>query len=443
MVPVRSKDLFDEALSCLMAHKKAVGSSFRGRPVQIFLGMKFFQNSIPSMYSGSFITTEVLQSLLDDLFAKASRPANTSVLSIFEGNFLARTGLIGPGNATAQNTWRNNLNLQKGIGCYAPASDLASFTFLDQNRADCKYLQTVSPGSLSGAKCSLCTSGATYRSESQRKWLRIDPSGNGYATTDLQMIANFLPYLAPGGVRIPVFPLIVALYYDADPGLVIGNRPTVSLAEFAADFNLSEQEVSAYFDTSTGSQLNARLINSVAWASSNEASLVGAGTANAGPSPALTGSTTGAKAQPTPKPVPAPNLHGTPTPPPNTNNGWDAEQYVAAAMTAAGWATYPVARQQLGYDIFAERGIQKRFVEVKSSLGPCSPSLTAREWQQAKHHATTYILAIVENFNPTGQNVVYWVRDPANQCSATPQTTISHGIARSSWTAAAIPLAQI
>ena len=207
--------------------------------------------------------------------------------------------------------------------------------------------------------------------------------------------------------------------------------------------NLSAQEVNAYFDTSTGSQLNARLVNSAAWTSSNGASLVAKGTTNAGTSSGLFGSTTVAKAPLMPKPVPAPNLHGTPTPPPNTNNGWDAEQYVAAAMTAAGWTTYPVARQQLGYDIFAERGNQKRYVEVKSSLGPCSPSLTAREWQQAKHHATTYILAIVENFNPTGENVVYWVRDPANECSATPQTTISHGIARSSWTAAAIPLAQI
>jgi hypothetical protein len=333
--------------------------------------------------------------------------------------------------------------LQKGVGCYAPAADLASLTFLDQSRADCKYLQQVTPDSLSDAKCSLCPSGATYRSESQRKWLRIDPSGNGYAATDLQLIANFSPYLAPGGVRIPLLPLIVALYHDADPGLVIGNRATVSLAEFAADFNLSAQEVSAYFDASTGNQFNARLINSAAWASSSKATLPGAVAANAAPPPAWTGTASGAKAQPTPKPVPAPNLHGTPTPPPNTNNGWDAEQYVAAALTAAGWTTYAVSRQQLGYDIFAERGIQKRYVEVKSSLGPCSPSLTAREWQQAKHHAATYVLAIVENFNPTGENVVYWVRDPANQCSATPQTTISHSIARSSWTSASIPLAQI
>ncbi|HEX5785362.1 MAG TPA: DUF3883 domain-containing protein, partial [Burkholderiaceae bacterium] len=117
--------------------------------------------------------------------------------------------------------------------------------------------------------------------------------------------------------------------------------------------------------------------------------------------------------------------------------------YVASALAAAGWTAHVVSRQQLGYDIFAQRGIQKRYIEVKSSLGLCSPSLTAREWQQASYHANNYVLAIVENFNPAAQNVVYWVRDPANQCSATSQTTILHGIARASWAAAAVPLPNI
>lgn len=438
MVPVTSGVLFADALACLNEHKRSLGSTFRGRFVQIFLGMKFFQNNIPSMYSGSFIATEVLQSLLDDLFAKASRPANSCVLSIFEGNYLARTGLVGPANTTAQNTWRNNLNLQKGIGCYAPAAELSSPTFLNQDRSQCRHLQTTTPGSLAGAKCSLCTTGAAYRSESHRKWLRIDPGGNGYAATDLQNSANFAPYVAPGGSRIPVLPLVVALYHDADPGLTIGNRPAVSLADFAADFNFSAQEISTYFDVSMSHPLNARLTNSAAWAVGSN---LGSSTVVSHGGFPATSTATHAPAAPTA--VGQPMLGGTPTPPPNTNNGWDAEQYVASALTAAGWTAHVVSRQQLGYDIFAQRGTQKRYVEVKSSLGLCSPSLTAREWQQASYHANSYVLAILENFNPTVQNVVYWVRDPANQCSATPQTTISHGIARSSWAAAAIPLSNI
>lgn len=438
MVPVTSGVLFDDALACLAAHKRSIGSAFRGRFVQIFLGMKFFQNSIPSMYSGAFITTEVLQALLDDLFAKVSRPANCYVLSIFEGNFLARTGLIAPGNTTAQNTWRNNLNLQKGIGCYAPPADLSSLTFLNQDRSQCRHLQAPTPGSLADARCSLCTTGAEYRSESHRKWLRIDTGGNGYAATDLQNTANFAPYVAPRGFRIPLLPLVVALYHDADPGLSIGTRPAVSLADFAADFNFSAQEISTYFDVSMAHPLNARLTNSAAWAAGSS---LGSSTAvSQGGAPATSTATPAPAAPPA---IGQPVLGGTPTPPPNTNNGWDAEQYVASALTAAGWTAHLVSRQQLGYDIFAQRGTQKRYVEVKSSLGLCSPSLTAREWQQANNHANSYVLAIVENFNPTSLNVVYWVRDPANRCSATSQTTISHGIARASWTAAAIPIANI
>lgn len=433
MITTTNSVLFSAALAALATHKQSIGSEFRGRFVQIFLGMKFFQNNIPSMYSGSFITTEVLQSLLDDLYAKASRNANSCVLSIFENNYLARTGVVGVGNSSPQNTWRNNLNLQKGIGCYAPPADLSSPTFLAQSRDQCRHLQPVTAGALAGARCSLCVSGAAYRSESHRKWLRIDPGGSGYAATDLQNITNFAPYVAPGGVRIPLLPLIVALYHDADPGLVLGMRPTVTLADFSADFNFSQQEVAAYFDASPAHPLNARMLNSAGWQPSTApaSQLTTATSAPALIAPPLT-----------PQPL-HPVLGGTPTPPPNTNNGWGAEQYVAAALSAAGWTAHCVSSQRLGYDIFAQKGRQKRYVEVKSSVGTCSPSLTAREWQQANCHGASYVLAVIENFNPTSQNIIHWVSDPARRCVATPQTTISHGIARSSWAAATVPLSNI
>lgn len=434
MIPVQNSVLFADAIACLQQHKREVGREFKGRFIQIFLGMKFFQNSIPSMYSGSFISPETLQSLFDDLFSKISRAPNNCVLSIFEGRFLARTGIVGLGNSTAQNTWRNNLNIQKGIGCYAPSADLSSPTFLDQHRLDCRHLQVAAATKLESSRCSLCPSGV-YRNESHRKWLRIDPAGSGYAATDLQNTANFEPYVAPGGVKIPVFPLIVAIYHDADPGLVIGNRPIVTLADFAADFNFSSAELSAYFDSSMTNPLNAQLRASHGWSN-------GAGLPLTVQAPSIT-YVSKTRATKQAAVLPQPILGGTPTPPPNTNNGWDAEQYVASALTAAGWVVYIVSRQQLGYDLFAQRGQQKRYVEVKSSLGLCSPSLTAREWQQANHHATSYVLAILENFNPVAENVVHWVRDPANSCAANAQTTVSHSISRSAWAVAAVPLANI
>lgn len=427
MTPVRSQSLYQEALACLREHKRQVGAGFKGRFIQIFLGMKFFQNSIPSMYSGSFITTELIQSLLDDVYSKVSRPANDGVLALFEERYLARTGLTAPNNSTPQNTWRNNLNLQKGIGCYANPSDLSSMTFLDEDRTQCRHLQQAAGTGLAGGRCSLCPTGAAYRSENHRKWLRIDPSGNGYAVTDLQNINNYLPYVTASGLKIPIIPLIVALYYDADPGLVTGTRTTVSVDEFAVDFNFSSREISAYFDVSMSNPLNQRITQSAAWAAGG-----------AMDAPAIIHQTPMVAAPV----ISQPNL-GTPTPPPGVNTGWEAEQYVSFALNSSGWNAYVVSRQLLGYDIFAQRGRQKLYVEVKSSLGLCSPSLTAREWQQAKHYQDDYVLAVIEHFKPMEMNNIYWVKNPAINCISTQQTSVSHLIPRSSWVLAVVDIAHI
>lgn len=435
MIPTASSALYTLALENLGFHKRSIGRGFKGRFIQVFLGLKFFQNSLPSMYSGAFVTTEVLQSLLDDLYAKVSRPPNDCVLSLFEQNYLARTGLQSPGNSYAQNTWRNNFNLQKGIGCYAPEADLSSMTFLDEERSACRHLAAGPVGNLQGAHCSFCPSGAAYRGEAHRKWLRIDPGGSGYAVTDLQRTDNFVPYLAPENQRIPIFPLIIALYHDSDPGLVLGTRRCADLSIFMADFNLSQREIDAYFDCSTTNPINRALMESTDWPKAGNlgcALLVQ-------PTPTQGGTSTQIPQQVLPTPI----LLGTPTPPPAINSGWEAEQFVAAALRSDGWESHVVARQQLGYDIFAQKGSRKVYVEVKSSLGQCSPALTSREWQQASYHSETYVLSVLENFNPTAQNTIYWIPDPANRCVATQQTSITYSIPRSSWSIATVPLDQV
>ena len=60
MIPVTDGAAYAVALDCLRDHKRAAGAAFKGRFIQIFLGLKFFQNNLPSMYSGSLVTTEVL-----------------------------------------------------------------------------------------------------------------------------------------------------------------------------------------------------------------------------------------------------------------------------------------------------------------------------------------------------------------------------------------------
>lgn len=413
-IDVVNESLFIAALEDLVGHKRSVGVGFAGRFVQIFLGLKFFQDSIPSIYSGKFIGTELLQSLLDDLYAKQSLPPNQCVLSIFEGTFKARTGLVGPGNVYPQNTWRNNFNLQKGVGCYAPVSDLSSPTFLNEGRVNCRHLHPHIDGSLSQARCSLGRGAASYRNESHRKWLRIDPGGNGYAVTDLSNISNFIGVIAPGGRKIPLQPLVRALYFDGNQGLSVGQRTTVSIDEFMADFNLSVAEMDSYFEVGNIPHAPGRRPLPQSEVRENESTAVARELRSSVPQLYLPDS-------------------GTVVLPPAINNGWSAEQFVCSALSAEGWQAHLVSRQNLGYDIFAQKGRKKIYVEVKSSLAACSPTLTAREWNQAKYYKDEYVLAVVENYNDREANTVYWVPDPANRCSFTETQSIAYRIPRSVW----------
>jgi hypothetical protein len=439
LIDVTNAALYRAALLELQAFKNSLGRQYRGRFVQLFLAMKFHQNELPSMFSGQFVSTEVLQTLIDDLYAKASRPANHCVLMLFENRYHARTGLISPGNNTAQNTWRNNFNLQKGVGCFAPPQDLASQTFLDESRAACRYLQPQRPGVLTGATCQLCLTGARYRNEDHRKWLRIEPNGGGYAVVDLLNTRNFVPYVVPGGVRIPIVPAMAALYHDALPGLVTATRTQVDVPDFASDFNFSAAELATYFDDSTANQYNRSLLTAFPGATYTA---IGAGPAPVAPRAP-------ARARP-PRAarggagiIPQPVLTGTPVPPPGVNTGWDAEQYVASALRAAGWTVYDVSRQHLGYDLLAQLGRQTRYVDVKSSLGHCTPVFTSREWQQAQAHGPSYVLAVIENFNPMAQNAVYWIPDPAGACIARQATVIQYSVSRTAWQAATVALNSI
>jgi Holliday junction resolvase-like predicted endonuclease len=428
--------LFARSLQQLAAYKSSLGSDAKGRFLQLFLGLKFYQNEVPSMFSGSFVSTEVVQTLLDDLYAKASRPLNACVLMLLEGTFLARTGVVGVGNTTAQNTWRNNLNLQKGIGCYASPGDLSSKTFLEQSRLHCKYLAPVVADQLAGATCSLATNSPRYRNEDHRKWLRIDTGGGGYAAVDFNDTTNFAQYVAPGGKKVPLAPLIGALYFDATPGLSIASRTAVDTAAFASDFNMSASELSSYFDATATNPYNAAILVAFPESSIGEAVTAIPISAPAAVSPTL-------KKKKKPSTIPAPVLSGTPVTPPTTNSGWEAEQFVAKAMTASGWTVYDVSRQRLGYDLIAKRGQVTRYVDVKSSVGSCSPTMTLREWQQAKTHRDAYVLAVAENFNPLGVNAIFWVVDPANRCVASPATTTQYAIARTSWRAVVTDIADL
>jgi hypothetical protein len=418
--------LYADSLNALRRYKQQVGRRHRGRFVQLFLALKFYQNQLPSMASRQFVPTEVLQGMIDELYAKASRPLNDCVLMLFMNRYLPRTGVMGQARASAANLWRNNFNLQKGVGCYADSVELSNQAFLDQDRALCPHLRPQRAGQFENATCALCATGATYRRERHRKWLQIHPNGGQYAVVDLMNVPNFEPYVAPGGARIPAVPLLVALYHDAMPGLRTSNREMIDLSDFAVDFGFSPNEIAAYFETSMTNAENARLAAAFPHASLS-VSAIPASRRPAGPLPL------GVIAPPTTQAAAAPRI---------ANTGWEAEQCVAAALVASGWTILDVSRQQIGYDLLAQRGRDTRFVEAKSSLGYCTPTMTELEWRTASLHPTRYVLAVLENFNPTGQNEIFWIPDPASLGSSA-FTTVQHSMARTSWQMAAVPLHQI
>ena len=80
---------------------------------------------------------------------------------------------------------------------------------------------------------------------------------------------------------------------------------------------------------------------------------------------------------------------------------------------------------------------------MKSSITRCSVTMTAREWQQVQYHGARYVLAIIEDFNPTATNAIHWVTDPANRCQSHQVQTIEQVIPRSSWTQNTVGLNQI
>ncbi|MBZ5562356.1 MAG: DUF3883 domain-containing protein [Acidobacteriia bacterium] len=246
-------------------------------------------------------------------------------------------------------------------------------------------------------------------------------------------IANFAPYVAPGGMRIPVVPLVVALYHDFNSGFSLANRAEVDIPDFGSDFNFSPEELAQYIDdepTNPHNQTLAEFGQGITWTrtAALRRTILRRAAAIRGRARTLEGGRR------------APLLTGTPATPPGVNTGWEAEQFVAQAMRSAGWTVFDVSRQRLGYDLIAQKGRATKYVDAKSSLGVCSPTLTSREWQQATAHGDNYVLAVLENFNPTGENMILWVPNPATNCLAHESTTVQHSISRRSWLLALVPL---
>lgn len=393
----------------LQALKAATGQSYLGRLAQIFLACKFYGSTIPRIGSAVGIESGQFQKLLDDLYEKPSQ-GERSVVSLFSANHVGRTGSIPAGQTTATNIWRNNFNIQKGFGCYGSASELLTPSFRNTSRKNCPHLIPGEDGGLAKGRCELDPS-ASYRGDDHSKIFRIDPTSRDIFVYDPDDIAFYRPLIRTFDDQpLPIEDLITALYHDSR---IAAGRDNITAQDFRIDFGFSEPEFEAYFTP----------------AQETTPSL---GVASP---PALPFGPAEPQVPPPPPPpilpedLPAPTSAGKP---PAGSRWWDAEQVVRAVLEADGWSVIDRSRQRAGFDLQATKATRTIFVEVKSSGGLCAPTLTDNEFKQATRLAEKYILAVVENFDPAGEPLVYWVPNPA-QLASYARSVVVYPISRASW----------
>ena len=260
MIPVQDLDIFGHSLEILDGFGDE--TNIRGRFVALYLGLRRMGNQVARLGDDEFTPANAIERFLDDLFLKTHRPEPLNVLTaLFGGStspnapWSTRTGHVAPGNKYPTNTWRNNFNIQKGIGCPADADTIHLILANPELRLACPNMHVDGDG---GLMCGV--SGTSYRGDQHSIWMRS--TRDGYQMADLDDDATFQGYLNPGGRRVPLFPLIGALYSFAQAD-VYPARDLVGLPEFARDFHFNEEAVERIFDVDPESPENAGLLRIV------------------------------------------------------------------------------------------------------------------------------------------------------------------------------------
>lgn len=255
MIPIHNPVVYDRSLEIL---KSVAGHGFRGRAAQIFLACKHYGNQIPTVGSAVGIESNQLQLLLDELYAKPSRTAPEKIAIIFDDDHKVPTGKTGGVLKVSSNIWRNNLNLQKGFICYASVQEMHSHAFVTESRKLCPHLRPANTTTLARSWCDMKGAPPRYRGEDNPKMFRKDPSSDEYTVHNPQDVAFYSGIIRPAsGVKLPIAPLIVAIYYDS---FLAAGRSQVDVGDFLADFGFTPAEAAAYFDDDPASAAHQTLL---------------------------------------------------------------------------------------------------------------------------------------------------------------------------------------
>lgn len=396
----------------------------RGRFILLYLGLRRMGGSLAPMGSAEATSASEIERFMDAMLTKAHRAEPFVVLtSPFGGSpsatapYSARSGVLAPGHKEKTNTWRNNLQLQKGIGCPAEPETIRTVLADPALRLACPHM---SADSADVHRCALAKN-ARYRGEMHSIWLRKVPGG--WQGVDLDDPAVYGSYLKPKGSRIPVFPLIAALYTDASTG-VYPARDRVGIPELATDFGFSIEQVESIFECDPGEDDNAAVLGAAG------TRLVGGepgppeGRGASVAEPALSRIAPGREREA----LPLPELHG----PMFANSGLGAELAVANDLVERGWrVAYRGSQQGVGFDLEAQRGDRTLRVEVKSSVASTTPELSESEWAAAREHGVSFVLAIVD-FYGSERQAIWYVRDPGTAATPVERVTSIYRLGRGS-----------
>lgn len=424
MIPTNDPQLYDAALAALNA---AVGRHYLGRVAQIFLASKHYGKLVPQVGDNAGISTKDFETLLDTLYLKPNRLGDEKVLILFENDHKVPSGKKAPNLKYASNIWRNNFNLQKGYMCYGSRTEFADLQFHRRSRTLCPHLVPAVPGSLVKATCGLFP-GAEYRGEDHPKVLRKDPTSGEYFIYNPADVSFYKPIVLPAnGSKLPIVALIVALYFDS---VIAAGRSSVGIDDFLIDFDFSPEEAQAYFEDDPASVAHAKLLGlrpKLKWERRVASS-------DAGPAPSLPGlPPVATPAMPKSKRARSVTSQSpATTAPPAGGFWWNAQQAVRKMLEDGGWHVVDFSALGTGFDLKASKGSALYLVEVKSSVGPCAPTLTAREYSEAVSNRNRYVLAIVEHFDPKKAAAVQWVQDPA-KLQTTVRSVSEYYLPRSVW----------
>lgn len=411
MIPVNRTDILDTALELLETF--ASQTQIRGRFVSLYLGLRRMGSDMPDILSSEVMQASNIEGFLDDMYTKTHRAAPYVVLSaVFGGStspnapYSTRSGVLAPGRKYPTNTWRNNFGVQKGIGCPASSTTIQGMLENPVMRISCPHMQEDTEGRY---LCGL--SGTVYRGEEHAIWLRI--AQEGYQKVDLNNPVVYKSYLSPNGRRIPLFPLIGALYCLA-PIDVYSGLATIGIPDFASDFYFSLEEVQEIFDTDPESPLNAAMLAQI----------------DAGPSLSRPLQKVRISKLSLPETVPLPSPLPLPSPSTEINSGVAAELAVAQDLQLRGWnVAYRGNQRAFGYDLEASRKSEVLRIEVKSSVAFTSPELTEAEWKAAQKYGEGYILAVVDFVKSETQSIWY-VRNPAASVVPTEKAVVVYRFPR-------------